>query len=137
MKIKRKTSRAEVPTMAMGDIAFNLLIFFVILARVQDDSHINWQPAQLKDTVTGKQASVSVLINEDEEVFLNAQRVGIAELTEAIEQQLGDKPPGDRVVLLKVHRESKALIFEEVIESISEAGGDIFHVVDRQMTTGR
>ena len=61
----------------------------------------------------------------------------VGDLTEAIEQQLGDKPPGDRVVLLKVHRESKALIFEEVIESISEAGGDIFHVVDRQMTTGR
>ena len=31
--------------MAMGDIAFNLLIFFVILARAQDDSHLQWQPA--------------------------------------------------------------------------------------------
>ena len=30
MKIPRKKSRADVPSMAMGDIAFNLLIFFVI-----------------------------------------------------------------------------------------------------------
>ncbi len=35
MKIKRRTSQATVPSMAMGDIAFNLLIFFVILARAR------------------------------------------------------------------------------------------------------
>ena len=45
MKIRRKMIPAEVPSMAMGDIAFNLLIFFVILARANDDSFLNWQPA--------------------------------------------------------------------------------------------
>ena len=45
MKIKRRAIRADVPSMAMGDIAFNLLIFFVILARAQDDSHLQWTPA--------------------------------------------------------------------------------------------
>lgn len=117
--------------MAMGDIAFNLLIFFVILARVQDDSHLRWQPAQAQDTISGKQARASVLVDVDENVYLNGQEVGIAELSPALSEQLGDSPAGERVVLLKVHRESKAQIFEEVIEAISEAGGDLFHVVEQ------
>ena len=33
----------------MGDIAFNLLIFFVILARAQDDSHLQWEPAKAEE----------------------------------------------------------------------------------------
>ena len=40
---------ASVPSFAMGDIGFLLLIFFVILARVQDDSHGQWDPAILRD----------------------------------------------------------------------------------------
>ena len=46
MKVKRKTSKSDIHVMAMGDIAFNLLIFFVILAKAQDDSHLQWQPAE-------------------------------------------------------------------------------------------
>lgn len=118
--------------MAMGDIAFNLLIFFVILARVQDDSHLKWQPARAEETESGKQAKVSVLIDQDEKVYLNGQPIGISQLSKAVEQQLGDAPAGERTVLLKIHRESKALIFEPVIEAISEAGGDLFHVVEKQ-----
>ena len=132
MKIKRKTSRAEVPTMAMGDIAFNLLIFFVILARAQDDSHLKWQPALAENLENGKQASVSVLIDTEEKVYLNGQQVGIGQLAAAVTEQLGDAPAGERTVLLKVHKEAKALIFEPVIEAISEAGGDLFHIVEKQ-----
>ena len=48
MKLPRRKLEASVPSFAMGDIAFLLLIFFVILARAQDDSHIQWQPARLE-----------------------------------------------------------------------------------------
>ena len=118
--------------MAMGDIAFNLLIFFVILARAQDDSHLKWQPAQAKDTESGKQAKVHVLIDTDEKVYLNGQVIGIPQLASAVEEQLGDLPSGERTVMLKIHKESNALIFEPVIEAISEAGGDLFHIVEKQ-----
>ena len=45
MKVPKRKFEASVPAMAMGDIAFLLLIFFVILARAQDDSHLKWEPA--------------------------------------------------------------------------------------------
>jgi len=47
MKLQRKKLTASIPAFAMGDIGFLLLIFFVILARAQDDSHIQWQPGSL------------------------------------------------------------------------------------------
>ena len=47
MKIPRKTFEANVPSMAMGDIAFLLLIFFIILAKAVDDSHVVWTPLRL------------------------------------------------------------------------------------------
>ena len=111
MKIERKTSRAEVPALAMGDIAFNLLVFFVILARAQDDSFLNWQPAKAP----------------------NLESAGTAkQLADRIRETLGDAAPGERNVLLKVHREATAVRFEPVIEAISEAGGDIVHILEEE-----
>ena len=129
MKIERKTARAAVPTMAMGDIAFNLLIFFFILARATDDSHLQWQPARAEILKNSSTAKASVVIDRERKVHLNGQQIGVASLKGRIEDLLGDAPAGQRTVLLKVHNDTPALNFEPVIEAISAAGGDLFHVV--------
>ena len=130
MRIKRRTMRADVPSMAMGDIAFNLLIFFVILARAQDDSHLKWIPAEAPNRESAGHSRVSVLVDVKGDLYLNGQQVGVAQLAPAIEAILGDKPPGERIVLLKVHNETVAQRFEPIIEAISEAGGDLVHIVE-------
>jgi len=131
MKIKRKTMKADVPAMAMGDIAFNLLIFFVILARANDDSYLQWQAARALDVQAAGYSRVSVLIDIDEKLYLNGRQVGVTMLSTQIAQLLGDRPAGERTVLLKVHREAQAMYYEPVIEAISEAGGDLVHVLDK------
>ena len=93
MKIARRTSRAEVPSMAMGDIAFNLLIFFVILARATDDSHLKWEPAAAKNIEQAGASKISVLIDVNNKVYLNGQPVGIGQLSSRISAALGDTPP--------------------------------------------
>ncbi len=116
--------------MAMGDIAFNLLIFFVILARAQDDSHLQWTPAKASNIESAGHSVVSVLIDSDEKLYLNGQPIGEASLEMKIAELLGDFSVGDRTVLLKVHREATALRFEPVIEAISSAGGELVHIVE-------
>jgi biopolymer transport protein ExbD len=130
MKIKRRTSRAEVPSMAMGDIAFNLLIFFVILARAQDDSHLQWTPAKAENLEQAGHSMVSVVVDNENKLYLNGQEIGVGQLASAIEVQLGEAVAGERTVLLKVHKDAVALRFEPVIEAVSEAGGELVHIVE-------
>jgi len=132
MKIRRKTMRAEVPSTAMGDIAFNLLIFFVILARAQDDSFLKWQPAHARNLEQAGPSKVSVLIDAESKLYLNGRQVGAAQLAKQIGELLGEAPPGQRTVLLKVHRDAQAMRFEPVIEAISEAGGDLVHILEKE-----
>ncbi len=130
MKIQRKAVRADVPSTSMGDIAFNLLIFFVILARANDDSFLNWQPARARKVDPAGYAKVSVLIDSDSKLYLNGRQVGMSQLSQQIGELLGDAPAGQRTVLLKIHREAQALYFEPVIEAVSEAGGDLVHILE-------
>lgn len=132
MKIQRKTTRAAVPSMAMGDIAFNLLIFFVILAKASDDSHVKWIPARSDEVQNVGYSKVSIVIDVKNRVHLNGGHVSIAELGSAVERLLGDLPAGERTVLLKVHKDVTAVEFEPVIEAISEAGGDIAHILEKR-----
>lgn len=132
MKIARKTYKVEVPSVAMGDIAFNLLIFFVILAKAQDDSHLNWTPAATAKVESAGASRASVLIDSENKLYLNGQPIGVSQLAPAVKELLGESPAGDRVVLLKVHREAQAMLFEPVIEALSEAGGDLVHILEER-----
>ena len=132
MKISRRPLAATVPSMAMGDIAFNLLIFFVILAKATDDSHLQWDPADTADVTSAGAAKVSIVIAAESKYYLNGQQVGIAQLAPQIEQVLGNATGDDRRVLLKVHRTATANHFEPIIEAVSEAGGTIMHVLEEK-----
>jgi biopolymer transport protein ExbD len=130
MKLPRKTITASVPTFAMGDIAFLLLIFFVILARAQDDSHIQWQPAKLKEVEMAAAPRASVTIDTGFKTYLDGKETTPGVLAAALTNILGDAPAGQRHVFLKVHREAKATHFEPVIAAIGEAGGDLIHILE-------
>ena len=132
MKIPRKQFDASVPSMAMGDIAFLLLIFFVILARAQDDSHLRWEPAATEEVEPGSNKRASVVIDVDNKTYINGVQIGVGQLADALNNLLGDSPAGERVVLLKVHKEATAVYFEPVIEAIGEAGGDLLHVLEQE-----
>ena len=130
MKLARKKHQCEVPSMAMGDIAFNLLIFFVILARAQDDSHLQWQAAATPKVENAGNSRVSVLVDRDSKLYLNGKEMGVGQLSAGITKALGNAPAGERTVLLKVHKETLAQRFEPIIEAVSEAGGDLVHILE-------
>lgn len=129
--------KADVPSTAMGDIAFNLLIFFVILARAQDDSHLQWKPAQVSNLENNKGGRVTVVIDVDGKIYLNGQQKNETELSGAIASELGDAPAGDRIVMLKVDKDVTAPRFEPVIEAISQAGGELIHILEEDHQSSR
>ena len=134
MKIQRKKLTASIPAFAMGDIGFLLLIFFVILARAQDDSHIQWQPAELPEIKMAAAPMATVAIDSGFKVYLDGKEISPDELASSLVKVLGDTPSGKRNVFLKVHKEAKASHFEPVIAAISEAGGDLIHILEPEET---
>jgi len=119
----------------MADIAFNLVLFFLMLAKTQDDSHIEWQPAEdakVKQVTTSK---VSIMVDNNGGVYLNGQRVSVREsaaFAELIQKELGDLPPGERTVLLKIDKNTLASTFEPIMEAVGQAGGDVVHVLEEK-----
>lgn len=132
MKVARKKFKVEVPNVAMGDIAFNLLIFFVILAKATDDSHLRWNPAAAPNVDVAKKARVGVVIDSDNRLHLNGREITEGQLTDAVKGYLGDAPAGDRTVLLKIHDKAQALRYEKVLEAVSAAGGEIVHILNKE-----
>lgn len=129
MRIPRREFSASIPATAMGDIAFLLLIFFVVLARALDDSHLQWRPATARDLDPGGHAAAAVVVDRDRRTFLNGREIGVAQLAAALEARLSNREPGNRSVHLKVDRHVTAMHFEPVIEAISEAGGELVHIL--------
>lgn len=130
MKIARRQFSASVPSFAMGDIGFLLLIFFVILARVQDDSHVQWDPAILPDIEAAGAPLANVAIDSAYKTYLNGEEVSNDLLTPRLNAILGNTPAGRRNIFLKVHKEAQARHFEPVIQAIGEAGGDLVHILE-------
>ena len=119
----------------MGDIAFNLLIFFVILARAQDDSHLQWQPANAAELQAGRQSQVSVVIDKESRLYLNGGEIGLAGLEGAVSGLLGDAPKGERNVVLKIHKDALGQRWGPVLEAVGAAGGEAFLVLEEQKTS--
>ena len=132
MKIPKRRFEASVPSMAMGDIAFLLLIFFVILAKAQDDSHRRWEPAADEELEQAKNYKASVVIDVKNKTYLNGRPIAQAQLEGALGELLGDAKPTKRTVLLKVHKDATVLQFEPVIEAVSKSGGEIHHVLEQE-----
>jgi biopolymer transport protein ExbD len=133
MKIKRRHLEAGAPVVAMADIAFNLVLFFIILARTQDDSDLQWEPARGTHLESISLSKVSVTVNKEGKVYLNHHPINLTEIAPKIQELLGNEEQGKRTVLLKIHKDTQAAVFEPIIEAVSQAGGDVVHVLAEEV----
>jgi biopolymer transport protein ExbD len=86
MIVKRRKMDATIPAMAMGDIAFLLLIFFVILARARDDSHLQWKPAPGQELSRPQTMNASVVIDKYNVTYLNGREIPAVSLGETLKK---------------------------------------------------
>src|SRR5262245_3616591 len=108
MKIRRRKLEAGTPYLPMADIAFNLVLFFIMLAKTQDTKHLEWEAARVPQVESHQQARVTVTVPKPTEkgetqVYLNGTQVSVADpkkMAEQVKDVLGDKPVGQRTVLL-------------------------------------
>jgi biopolymer transport protein ExbD len=136
VKIRRRKIEVGIPYLPMADIAFNLVLFFIMLAKTQDDSNLQWTPAHASRLENIREATVTVTVDRDQKVYFNGTQVGNDQLTGEVSQALGNRPAGKRAVLLKIHDQAAAATFEPIIEAVSQAGGEVFHVLEEEKKAG-
>jgi biopolymer transport protein ExbD len=132
VRFKRRKLEISPPFVPMADIAFNLVLFFLILAKTQDDSSIKWSPAQSTGLKGTTKSPVTIIVDEKNRVYLNRNQVSLRELPDLIAARFPSELKENRSVLLKIHKEALSATFEPILEAVSQAGCEVVHVLQEE-----
>lgn len=133
--MRRRISRnsPNIPTTSMGDIAFLLIIFFMVCSNFAKEAHIQLKPPKAADLREIKETPVSVTISQEGVIYLQGRQVpdaaaiewGIAGL---LKDKAGEK---ERTVLFKCDAAVSREVFEPVLDAIARGGGLIAAIGDK------
>lgn len=128
---RRRSASVSVPLTSMGDIAFLLLIFFILCSNFIKESNIKYESPKSSDVKSVKEGKVSVIIDSAGDVYLQGMKAPSADIADALEALLAGREGDDaRLVVLRCDKGVDKSVFEPVIDSIARAGGTIVAVGD-------
>jgi biopolymer transport protein ExbD len=131
MKVARPRRRMIfVPTASFGDIAFLLIIFFMVASVFMKEANIKVKQATSPDIDKVKNPPVSVIIDTDGKIWLQGQEYALDALEPEMSALLRDKT--DKQVMLKVDRMQKQKEFGLVLKALSNAGAEITLVGEKK-----
>jgi len=140
-KKKKRRNNIVVPVASMGDIAFLLIIFFMICSNFAKENYQLKLPAA-PSLAKLKESQISVGIDKDGGIYLGGVRVPDAQAIEygvsaQLQERLKRLPEGQddttaRMVLFKCDRTISREIYAPVISAISRGGGIVAAIGQNQ-----
>jgi len=127
MKERRSKLLIEPPATATGDIAFNLIVFFLVCASVQPDSGRSQTipRADESEQQQEEQEDTTVEIARGE-VAINGQKTLLPEFRTRIRERLAGKTADeDRIVIVKSKSDVPYDFWIRITSTIEDAGGII------------
>lgn len=128
MKLRRNSNfLIEPASAATGDIAFNLIVFFLVCASTQPDSGrkqvLPRSESQAKQTEQTQNLEVSLDRNS---VSVNTEKIPLTDFPSRIKRKLqGKAKPEDRIVVVKSTKDVPYFHWIAITGAIEEAGGTI------------
>lgn len=122
MLVEKKKSRnnSDIPMASLADIAFLLLIFFLVTTTIDVDRGIGLSlPAKGEETEVRTKNITNLLINIQGEVLLDNENIAINDIARRIEQKLQENP--NLIVSVKTDRETKYDVFIQVLDELKLA----------------
>lgn len=120
----KKKEGGHIPTDSFSDIAFLLIIFFILtVALTQTRGILTEMPAGSTDpqTQTDKTPTIHLL---GDIIRFNDDPIDMPRLNQSLAaMNLPEKPENDRVILLETERSVPYQIYFQVLSSISHHGG--------------
>ncbi len=121
---KRKKSLIIVPIASMGDIAFLLIIFFMVASRISRERH-QIKPPRSLDIHESINAQITVTIDAGGACFLQGKKLYDVDALESQMEMLlkGRTTDEQRTVIFRCDKSVPNETFEPAIDAIVKAGG--------------
>ncbi len=117
---KKKSHKSDIPMASLADIAFLLLIFFLVTTTIDVDRGIGLSlPAKGEETEVRTKNITNLLINAQGEILLDNEVIAINEIARRIEQKIQENP--NLIVSVKTDRETKYDVFVQVLDELKIA----------------
>lgn len=117
---RRKNIKMILPLASLGDIAFLLMIFFMLVSSFVKDNY-DLTPAQSAYVRTVENAQISVSLDENETIWMQGLKVTVGQIAGAVETLVSDHPQ-DVLVHVKIDKNLKRESYMPVMEALSESG---------------
>lgn len=136
MKLKRTNLLTEPPAVATGDIAFILIVFFLVCASVQPDTGREQVLPKAETTADKSQQSKNIEVAIARTTLsVNGAPVPLDRLQARLAADLAAKTkPADRVVVVKSAKDVPYDRWIAITTQIQQAGGTITLQVEEQRT---
>ncbi len=121
MKNKRRFKSGEIPTSSMADIAFLLLIFFLVTTTIDTDKGLGivLPPPGDVEIEIKKKNIVNCLINSQGAVLLDEEPTPIDQISGAVKRRLAENPL--LIVSVKSHKKTEYRDYVRVIDQLKMA----------------
>jgi biopolymer transport protein ExbD len=130
---KKKMSGAEIPSASMADIAFMLLIFFIVATTIDVDTGIGITLPELVDnpeTVNvSKDRMAAILINDEGAVLLDGKPASVEEITRVLKERIRQKinlPKNKKLIVsVKTARKTSYDIYIQALDHVRIAFNEV------------
>ncbi len=130
---KKKSRKSDIPMASLADIAFLLLIFFLVTTTIDVDRGIGLSlPAKGEETEVRTKNITNLLINAQGEILLDNEVIAINEIALRIEQKIQENP--NLIVSVKTDRETKYDVFVQALDELKIANATRISIAE---PTGR
>lgn len=125
MKLARKKRKLsiEIPVASMGDIAFLLIIFFMLTSNFMKESHVELEEAESADIETIKQTAISVAVDKDGVIWVQGTQSSVEQLQSSVETFMSSQ--NTKQVMLTIDKNLKHEQYGKVLMELSKSGAEI------------
>ena len=128
---KRKLEAAEIPTSSMADIAFLLLLFFLVATTIDVDTGIGLTlpeyvpPEQQTFAPITKDRMAALLINKNGDVLLNKKQISIPQIKDNLVARIRSKidlPKNKKLIVsVKTDRQTNYNLYIQALDQVKAA----------------
>lgn len=120
MIVKKRDRSADIPSSSLADIAFLLLIFFLVTTTIDTDRGIDMVlPPEGEEIELNRKNIISLVINSDGAVLLDKKPIEIREIRNTIENRQNENP--NIIISVKTVRDTKYDVYIQVLDQLKKA----------------